>query len=147
MRIVVKILADLIPNVCQPFLNDIGIKGPYSRYKDREVVPGIRQFVLEHIWNLDRVLADVERSGAIISGEKSQFCMAGIKIVGFVCDARGRLPESAKVAKVVEWGLCTDLAAARAFIGLCVYYRIWVKDFATVAAPIYRLFRRKVPFV
>ena len=147
VRIVVKILADLIPNVCQPFLDDIGVKGPYSRYKDREVVPGIRQFVLEHIWNLDRVLADVERSGATISGEKSQFCMAGIKIVGFVCDARGRSPESAKVAKVVEWGPCTDLAAARAFIGLCVYYRIWVKDFATVAAPIYRLFRREVPFV
>ena len=58
--------------------------------------------MLEYIRNLDRVLVDIERSGAIVSGEKSQFCMAGIKIIGFVCDTRGRLPESAKVAKVVE---------------------------------------------
>jgi hypothetical protein len=147
VRIVVKILADLIPTVCQPFLDDIGVKGPYSRYRDVEVIPGIRQFVLEHIQNLDKVLADIERSGATISGEKSQFCMEGIKIVGFVCNARGRSPESAKIAKVVDWEPCQDLAGARAFIGLCVYYRIWVKDFTIVAAPIYRLFRREVPFV
>ena len=147
VRIVVKILADLIPSICRPFLDDIGVKGPYSRYQDREAIPGVRQFVLEHIQNLDKVLADVERSGATISGEKSQFCMTGIKIVGFICDADGRSPESAKVAKVVDWEPCRDLAAARAFIGLCVYYRIWVKDFAVVAAPIYRLFRREVPFV
>ena len=142
-----KILADLIPTVCQPFLDDIGVKGPHSRYQDIEVIPGVRRFVLEHIQNLDKVLADIERSGATISGEKSQFCMEGIKIVGFVCDARGRSPESAKIAKVVDWEPCHDLAGARAFIGLCVYYRIWVKDFTIVAAPIYRLFRREVPFV
>jgi hypothetical protein len=49
VRIVVKILADLILTVCQPFLDDIGVKGPYSRYQDIEVIPGVRRFVLEHI--------------------------------------------------------------------------------------------------
>jgi hypothetical protein len=103
VRIVVKILADLIPTVCQPFVDDLGVKGP----------------------------SDIERSGATFSGEKSQFCMEGIKIVGFVCDARGRSPETAKIAKVVDWEPCHDLAGARAFIGLCVYYRTrhsWIRE-------------------
>jgi hypothetical protein len=147
VRIVVKILADLDPTVCQPFPDDVGVKGPYSRYQDIEVIPGVRRFVLGHNQNLDKVLADIERSGATISGEKSQFCMEGIKIVGFVCDARGRSPESAKIARVVDWEPCRDLAGARAFIGLCVYFRIWIKDFTIVAAPIHRHFRREVPFV
>ena len=69
-----------------------------------------------------------------------EFYIEGIKIVGFVCDARGRSPESPKIAKVLGWELCHDLAGARAFIRLCIYYRIWVKHFTIVAAPISRLF-------
>ena len=67
------------------------------------------------------MLADIECSGATISGEKSQFCMEGLKIVGFVYDAHRGSPESAKIAKIVDWEPCHDLAGARAFIGLCVY--------------------------
>ena len=29
---------------------------------------------------------------------------------------------------------------ARAFIGICIYYRAWIKDFSVVAEPIFRLF-------
>ncbi len=127
--------------------------GPYSQYRDniriRRPSRGCGSFygVLERIQNLDKVLVDVERSGVTTSGVKSPFCMTGIKIVSFICDADGRPPESAKMAKVVDWEPCCNLSAARAFIGLCVYYRIWVQDFAIVAAPIYQLFRREVSFV
>src|SRR3979490_1623030 len=49
VQIVTKILEDLIPKDCLPFLDDIGVKGPTSRYNDEEVLPGIRRFVIEHI--------------------------------------------------------------------------------------------------
>jgi hypothetical protein len=49
VRIVTKILEDLIPKDCLPFLDDIGVKGLLSTYENREVKPGIRQYVLEHI--------------------------------------------------------------------------------------------------
>lgn len=32
-------------------------------------------------------------------------------------------------------------------MGVCVYYRIWIKDFAQVAAPIYHLFKKTAPFI
>ena len=41
VRIVTKILEDLIPTDCLPFLDDIGVKGPLSRYEDKEVLPSI----------------------------------------------------------------------------------------------------------
>ena len=100
VRIVTKILEDLIPDVCRPFLDDVGVKGPKTDYGGEESAPGIRRFVLEHIINLDRTLADLERAGVTVSGEKCQFCMPGIKIVGYVCDAEGRHPEYAKVEKI-----------------------------------------------
>ena len=53
-RVVLTLLRDLIPHVAMPFLDDIGVKGPKSRYNDKEVpeLPGVRKFVLEHIQNL-----------------------------------------------------------------------------------------------
>ena len=72
--------------------------------------------------------------------------MDGIKIVGFVCGAEGRTPNSAKVIKILEWKPCADIGEARAFIGVCVYYRIWIKDFSTIAEPIYRLFKKGMPW-
>ena len=145
VRIVTKILEDLIPEDCLPFLDDIGVKGPLSTYDDKEVIPGIRQYVLEHIQSLDRTLVRLERAGCTI-GPKSQFCMDGISIVGFVCGAEGRNPDSAKVIKILEWKPCTDIRDARAFIGVCVYYRIWIEGFSIVAEPIYYLFKKGVPW-
>ena len=52
--------------------------------------------------SLDKVLADLEHAGATILGEKSQFCMPRVKIVGYVYDAKGRHPDKAKVAKIVK---------------------------------------------
>ena len=144
VRVVLRILQDLIPQVAMPFVDDIGVKGPRTRYNDEEVpeLPGVRRFVLEHIQNLDAVLADLERAGATISAEKSMFCMAGLKIVGYVCDANGRHPDSAKILKILEWERCGDLTEARAFMGICGYYRIWVESYALIAEPIYRLLQK-----
>ena len=99
VRIVTKILEDLIPEDCLPFLDDIGVKGPLSTYNEREVLPGIRQYVMEHIQSLDKTLVCLERAGCTI-GPKSQFCIDGINIVGFVCRAKGRSLDSAKVIKI-----------------------------------------------
>ena len=71
VRIVTKILEDLIPSVCRQFLDDIGVKGPRTKYDGAEAMPGVRRYVLEHIENHDRVLANIEHAGATISGEKS----------------------------------------------------------------------------
>ena len=146
VRIVLKILAPHLHDQAKPFLDDVGIKGPKTTYNNKELAPGIRRYVFEHIQNLDEVLADLERAGVTIAGAKSQFCRAGLKIVGYICDADGRHPDTSKVLKILDWPDCTDISSARAFMGVCVYYQIWIKDFAQVASPIYHLFKKNTPF-
>ena len=48
VRIVTKILEDLIPEDCLPFLDDISVKGPLFMYNNKEVIPGIWQYVLDN---------------------------------------------------------------------------------------------------
>jgi hypothetical protein len=90
--VVNKILEDIISQSARPFFNDIGVKGPRSRYNEEEEegLPGIRRFIIEYLRRLDAVLADLERAGVTIAGQKSKFCMTGLKIVGYICDADGR---------------------------------------------------------
>ena len=35
----------------------------------------------------------------------------------------------------------------RAFLSCCVYYRIWVRNFAIVAKPLYKLLKKNIEFV
>jgi len=66
------------------------------------VLPDIRRFILEHIQELDTILADLKRAGATVSRNKSQFYMTGIKMVEYVCDFEGRHPDVFKVIKILE---------------------------------------------
>jgi len=72
--------------------------------------------------------------------------MAGIKVVGYMCDFEGRHPDVFKVAKILEWPFLSDITTARVFIGVCVYFRIWIEYFALIAIPIYILFKKGVEF-
>jgi len=147
VRATQRILAKHIPHDAVVYLDDVGVKGPKTKYDNEEVSPGIRKYMLEHLQSLDRVLASIELSGAKLNGGKSQFCQSGIVIVGYACDYDGRHPEAAKVAKIVDWPPCLNITEARAFIGVCVYYRPWIRDFSVIAKPIFMLFKKNQLFL
>lgn len=123
------------------FVDDVAVKGPKTNYASKEVFPGVRQFVWEHILDLDRILASVERAGATIAGDKVELGVYELEVVGYICDKHGRRPTSSKVEKLWKRDECVSVTDARAFMGLCTYYRVWVKDFSQIAEPIFRLFR------
>lgn len=145
-RILKKVLADKIPNIGDVFLDDIGVKGPKSTYSNAEILPGIWQFVFEHFQNVDQVLYSLELAGLTISAVKSQIAVPGIVIVGYYCDIEGRHPLTSKVIKILEWPAPMNITEVRAFVGVCVYYRIWISWFAVIAGPLYYLLRRGVVF-
>lgn len=105
-RIMTRILFDLIPIVCRPFLDDMAVRGAKSTYDNEETLPGVRRHVLEHLQNLDKVLVNVELSGCTVSALKSVFCQESTDLVGYLCGMQGRQPVTAKVLKIQEWKFC-----------------------------------------
>ncbi|EME45979.1 hypothetical protein DOTSEDRAFT_127033, partial [Dothistroma septosporum NZE10] len=50
-----------------PFLNNIIIKGPRSRYNNKKVKPSLRRYIIEYIIAIDTVLTNLEHIGIIVA--------------------------------------------------------------------------------
>ena len=145
-RVMGKVHYRQIPHEVRPFLDDNAIKGPKSRYGDEEISPGIRRFVYEHAQIFRQFMRDAWIAGLTISGTKCAIGVPGITIVGMVCDYDGRRPEQKKVQKIMDWPTPESVRDTRAFIGIVVYYRIFIHGFAITAAPMFELFRKGARF-
>ena len=147
MRCIVRILDTLTPSICRPFLDDICVKGPTTKYDLELIRPGLRRYVVEHLQNLDKVLVNVELAACTIAAKKSQWCRPRATILGYLCGTSGRSPDYDKVKKVLEWKNCSDKTEVRSFYHLVGYYRQWIEHFAWISEPLTRLLRKKADFV
>lgn len=83
----------------------------------------------------------------IVFKAKSQFCWIGIKIVWYNCHAASRYPDTSKILKILDWSECTDTTLAQIFWGICIDYKIWIKNFALIASPIYHILKKNMFFI
>lgn len=66
-----------------PFIDDIAVAGPKSKYNEEEAMPGMRRCVLKHVQKIDAVLTDCKRAGVLVSGKKAYWGVARMNIVGY----------------------------------------------------------------
>jgi hypothetical protein len=143
------ILQPEIPHVTQPYIDDIPVRGPPTRYiqenGEPETIaenPGIRRFVWEHFQDLNRVVQRMKYSGGTFSGYKSTLCAPEITVLGHRCTFDGRLPDQSRVSKIVNWGPCKDLTDVRAFLGTMGVCRLFIRNFAHRAHHLVKLTRK-----
>ncbi len=79
-------------------------------------------------------------AGLTISGWKMSIGMPGIDIVGILCDQDGWRLEPKKVQWILDWPMPKTLKDAHAFIGIVIYYHIFILDFMIITSPIFPLF-------
>ena len=54
--------------------------------------------------------------------------------------------DDSKITAITEWPAPLDVSKTRTFLGLCGYYRRYVKDYAALAAPLHELTRIDTTF-
>src|SRR5271169_1013421 len=148
------ILQPEIPEVTVPFIDDVPIKGPKSRYVLEDGTyetipenPGIRRFVWEHFQNVNRVVQRMKYCGGTFSGHKTVLCAEEITVVGHRCTIEGRKPATDRVGVIERWPPCKNVTDVRMFLGTIGVCRVFIKDFARIAGPLNNLLRLNVPFV
>ena len=64
--------------------------------------------------------------------------------LGVVIGKDGVRIEKEKVQEIVEWLVQKSVKNMQKFLGLANYYRWFVKDFAKIAKPLYKMIRKEM---
>ena len=148
------ILRDEIPHVTIPYIDDVPIRGPGSRYQlpdeSYEMIPenpGIRRFVWEHFQNLNRIVQRVKYCNGTFSGAKSILCADSFSVVGHICSWEGRRPDTDRIGVILRWGPLKDPSDVRQFNGTVGVMRMFIEKYSLIAEPWLKLVRKGIDWV
>ena len=126
------VLTGLKRNSCLIYLDDVVV---FSKTYD------------EHLAQLSSVLAAIKKAGLRLKVNKCRFGETKLSMLGHIVDKDGVYPDPEKVRAVKDFPRPTDVRSTQSFIGLCSYYRKFIRNFAEIARPITSLTKTSVPFV
>jgi len=135
------IVEPLSPEKALPFVDDVGVKGPKSRYDDEPIPenPKIRRFVWEYAHTLFTVLRLLSTAGATASGKKLVLGVRQVEIVGVLCDLEGTRPTHGTISKILNWPIPSSVTEVRGFLGTVGVARAWIQNHAKIAKPLTEL--------
>lgn len=93
----------------------------------------------EHVCLLSRVLEKLKEANLTINFEKSQFFRSRLKYLGYVIDDQGLRTDPDKVKAILEYPTPSSKKDVKRFLGTATWYRRFVHNFSTIAAPLNKL--------
>ena len=126
-RLMNVVLAGVQWSKCLVYLDDIIIVG--------------RTFN-EHLKNLGIVLQRLREANLRLKPNKCTLCRDEVLYLGHVVSRHGVATDPTKTDKVSKWPAPNSVKEVQQFLGLASYYRRFVRNFAVIAKPLYRLTER-----
>ena len=131
MRLMNEVLRSFIGRFVVVYFDDILI---YSRSLEEH---------LDHLRAVFNALRDAHLFGNL---EKCTFCTDRVSFLGYVVTPQGIEVDQAKVEAIHSWPVPCTVTQVRSFLGLAGFYRRFVKDFSTIAAPLHELTKKGATF-
>ncbi|GFX80707.1 retrovirus-related Pol polyprotein from transposon 412 [Trichonephila clavipes] len=100
----------------------------------------------EHLQNIRKVLSKLRDANLKLNPSKCKFFQKEVNYLGHIISAEGVRTDPEKVSAVKNWKRPENLRELRSFLGLCTYYRKFVKGFSNIARPLHRLTESKQKF-
>ena len=99
-----------------------------------------------HKKHLAIVFAELKKHRLVINAKKSEFFMSEIHFLGHIVSKAGVRMDPAKVEAIRSWPPLKNVHEVRSFMGLCSYYRRFIRHFAEIASPLHDLQKKRVSF-
>ena len=124
-------LMDCLDKYCSVFVDDILI---YSKSKK------------EHRQHVRDVLDRLKKAGLQPDIKKCEFEVKETRFLGLIVTRDGIKMDPQKVKAILEWEAPRSVKGVQSFLGLCNYYRRFIRGYSTIARPLTDLTRKDLPW-
>lgn len=100
----------------------------------------------EHIGVLTEVFHVIRNHGLKLRLTKCKFFQETVDYLGYHVDSQGIKPNVENLEAVRGFPVPTNTRDVHSFLGLCSYFRKFIKNFAIIAKPLYDLLRKDAVF-
>jgi hypothetical protein len=131
------------PIVFQHLMNDV-----FREFLDDFVVCYLDDILVfskneeEHINHVRLVLEKLHTAGLYAKLEKCVFHQPQVEFLGYIIYGEGLSMDPQKIRTVIEWKKPATIRDVQCFLGFANFYRIFIRNYSKIAAPLIRLTRK-----
>ncbi len=97
--------------------------------------------------DLNMVFERLNKHRFTLNMDKCKILQKEVKFLGHIITADGYKSDPEKVKIIKDWPAPTNKKQLLTWIGICSYYRKFVRNFTVISNPLFRLTKNDVKFV
>ncbi|UYV74021.1 K02A2.6-like [Cordylochernes scorpioides] len=99
-----------------------------------------------HLKRLEAVFRCFRESNLRLNDKKCRFAFEELEILGYITSKHGIKPAEHNIKVVRNFPRPKKVKEVQSFLGMCSYYRKFIKDFSKIADPLTNLIKKSVSF-
>src|SRR5256886_8914200 len=96
----------------------------------------------DYVVHLQSVLDVLRKEKLFVNMQKCTFCTNKLVFLGFVVSAQGIQVDEEKIHAIQDWPSPKNISEVRSNHGLASFYRRFIKDFGSIAAPLTEVIKK-----